>query len=557
MSLVTYIDHFIDRKLDIPDPCFHLVIDPDLISSFKARRLSDVGSRTPSFASRSRSSSSEHVSYIPSIFELIDHDQLELNAATLIVGTHPQDLWAAITGHHRTPTGQGWRLDHLQAMAGPNHSHLDYHQILHHLIKRDDVVRANTLITDPQDDELNYEYGSDLREVDVIYIRDAWGHIQLISPHGDRNPGIMERVGTSYRILPRELTYKWCTLPYFYEMCLDDDDRGSARSSSESGMRGEDDDQRSARSSSDVRLRGEDDDQKPTLSSFHSHYFDLVLDVFTSGRQVKSGARFVVERMISTLMETKSLSIKDTDMSLYPPMPLRLRMDRDLYYDLEQVSSEHKIINVHSPNINFSYRGEVLELLGLNHPHLVKVHGVTIDNAFHLAVVCDTFIDLTPGYLENLPWVDRLNLCRQLAEAIYYLHSHGVIHDRLTPNRLKLDSNGKLRVLHHHFTSTLASENKDLDRVPYRAMDVYASDVLFYASDIYAMAFLYYYILHAQEPYATMPREFIVRKQLLHELPPMRAEIGPDFEELLRQATYIDPSLRPSAAQMLTLLPSN
>jgi len=516
MSLVTYIDHFIDRKLDIPDPCFHLVTDPDLISSFKARRPSDVGSRTPS-------SSSEHVSYIPSIFELIDHDQLELNAATLIVGTHPQDLWAAITGHHRTPTGQGWRLDHLRAMAGPNHSHLDYHQILYHLIKRDDVVRANTLITDPQDDELNYEYGSDLREIDVIYIRDAWGHIQLISPHGDRNPGIMERVGTSYRILPRELTYKWCTLPYFYEMCLDDDAAG----------------QGSAR------------------SSFHSHYFDLVLDVFTSGRQVKSGARLVVERMISTLMETKSLSIKDTDMSLYPPMPLRLRMDRDLYYDLEQVSSKHRIITVHSPNINFSYRGEVLELLGLNHDHLVKVHGVTIDNAFHLAVVCDTFIDLTPGYLENLPWFDRLNLCRQLAEAIYYLHSHGVIHDRLTPNRLKLDSNGKLRVLHHHFTSTLASENKDLDRVPYRAMDVYASDVVFYASDIYAMAFLYYYILHAQEPYATMPREFIVRKQLLHELPPMRTEISPDFEELLRQATYIDPSLRPSAAQMLTLLPSN
>jgi len=284
-------------------------------------------------------------------------------------------------------------------------------------------------------------------------------------------------------------------------------------------------------------------------------YFDLVLDVFTSGRQVKSGARFVVERMIATLMETKFLSIRDTDMSLYPPMPLRLRMDPALRYSLDRVTSDHKVVLVHSPNIDFGYRGEVLELLSLDHPHLVKVHGVTIDNAYHLAIVCDTFTDLTTDYLSGLTWEQRLELCHQLGEAIYYLHQRNIIHDRLTPYRLKIDKDGRLKVLHHHFISSLALENKELDHVPYRAMDVYLSDVLFFASDIYAMGFLYYYILHAQEPYATMPPDFIIRKQLLHELPPMRTEIGPEFEELLRQATYIDPSLRPTAAQMLALLP--
>ncbi|MEL0634465.1 serine/threonine-protein kinase [Pseudoalteromonas carrageenovora] len=131
---------------------------------------------------------------------------------------------------------------------------------------------------------------------------------------------------------------------------------------------------------------------------------------------------------------------------------------RDLF--LESVNSPEVFVALKVLLEEFSDSDEAISLLKdettktqkLSHPNIVKVYTAGTDNGLHYVTM-----ELVDG--ETLEQVIKRNkpsgllfkkaniIINQLADALVYAHSRGVIHNDLKPSNIIFDSNGNLKVL--------------------------------------------------------------------------------------------------------------
>jgi len=85
----------------------------------------------------------------------------------------------------------------------------------------------------------------------------------------------------------------------------------------------------------------------------------------------------------------------------------------------------------------------------LNHPHVVNVHNL-LEHQGHLLLVMEFVEGKTLDKLIQeqgaLPYEKAVNICRQVLEALSFMHSKGVIHRDLKPGNIMITEEGRVKV---------------------------------------------------------------------------------------------------------------
>jgi serine/threonine protein kinase len=204
---------------------------------------------------------------------------------------------------------------------------------------------------------------------------------------------------------------------------------------------------------------------------------------------------------------------------------------------------------------------------------IVELHGACIDREFidgpptELALVMPRFANSLEGALASSPpLADRLRWLAQIARALRFLHSRGIVHGDLKPANVLLDAAGRSAKVCDFGHARLRREDMEASMslggaggTPrYRDPAVSSRrSALRKASDVYSFSILSWHVLAGVAPFADMD----VAAVLAHTVAGGRPDLGaipsetPRFLlELLERCWVDEQALRPSAAEMCTML---
>ncbi|MCL4166150.1 UNVERIFIED_CONTAM: hypothetical protein GTU68_065674, partial [Idotea baltica] len=107
---------------------------------------------------------------------------------------------------------------------------------------------------------------------------------------------------------------------------------------------------------------------------------------------------------------------------------------------------------------------EISILRQLSHPNVVKLKEVIkAENNLDLYLIfeyieCDLFNAIRDGVLNE---VHKKYIIYQLAKALYYLHSAGVLHRDLKPSNILIDANCKIKICDFGLSRTLYNYDEE------------------------------------------------------------------------------------------------
>ncbi|KAK3373947.1 kinase-like domain-containing protein [Lasiosphaeria ovina] len=161
---------------------------------------------------------------------------------------------------------------------------------------------------------------------------------------------------------------------------------------------------------------------------------------------------------------------------------------------------------------NFSVERQILERLG-KHPRIVRYVGLQEDGGILLGEASHGNLQ---AYLDerhaSIPAGQRLLWCRQVAEAVVFIHSRGVLHSDLRPGNVLVHETapGVRGLLLADFGGSVCEElgldGLSLPDGPfYSPVFEWQSSVLL---DVFGMASIFYTILTGRWPYKPTPGRF-------------------------------------------------
>ena len=128
--------------------------------------------------------------------------------------------------------------------------------------------------------------------------------------------------------------------------------------------------------------------------------------------------------------------------------------------------------------------------------------------------------------------------------ALAYVHESGLVHGALSPSKLLLDGEGRVRVSDIALAGIGSAyrERLTLDDVRFLSPEQAIGDPASPKSDVYALALIIYEALTGVTPFDGVTPESVLRARINATLP-MRPELG-TLDMLLAQAAVSDPRLR-------------
>ena len=203
----------------------------------------------------------------------------------------------------------------------------------------------------------------------------------------------------------------------------------------------------------------------------------------------------------------------------------------------------------------------------LDHPHIVKV--LDYDKKNGLAYIVEEFVagetlrDRLAGVATRPLSVDEaLDISVDIALALEYAHSRGVIHGNLTPKNIRLGSQVKLS----NFGMGCLEEEKNLLEkplliltAPYIAPEQILGQPLDARTDLYTLGVILYELFTGQLPFSGEDRE--IMEAHLHQPPHPPRELNPDLSPLLADLILKllakNPNYRYADAQEVRLISSS
>ncbi|KAG0701071.1 kinase-like domain-containing protein [Suillus ampliporus] len=163
----------------------------------------------------------------------------------------------------------------------------------------------------------------------------------------------------------------------------------------------------------------------------------------------------------------------------------------------------------------------------------------------------------------------KLRILRQVAAAISYLHSKGIVHGDLTANNILIDSNRDAHVADHGILtmcSELAGTSYIRNNVRWAAPELFdvpeneeSSTPPEPASDIYSFGCIMLQVMTGQQPYADVRSDHQVTVLILKGKKPARPSSPPitdSFWDFIEKC-WSDAGRRPSAIELLSFLGSD
>lgn len=198
---------------------------------------------------------------------------------------------------------------------------------------------------------------------------------------------------------------------------------------------------------------------------------------------------------------------------------------------------------------------EIQAAAKLVHPHIVPIYDVVVENdSLYIAS------ELCRGNLESehLPHNSgqAVDLGRQLAAALSYAHSHGILHRDLKPSNVLVAKDGSFKLsdfgvggeLEHSTQQTRAFEiaGTPLFMSPEQA----AGQPQGPSSDIFGLALLLFKIIYGEVPNQQEPLYAVLRARVTSRIQvPARPDVPDELRELLQRSLALNPIERPQSAE--------
>mmetsp|Transcript_77006 Transcript_77006/g.216036 ORF Transcript_77006/g.216036 Transcript_77006/m.216036 type:complete len:393 (-) Transcript_77006:56-1234(-) len=162
-------------------------------------------------------------------------------------------------------------------------------------------------------------------------------------------------------------------------------------------------------------------------------------------------------------------------------------------------------------------------------------------------------------------WVERITAARDIANAIYYLHTNGIAYRDLKPDNLGFDASGNLKLFDFGLAKRLDPEHKTHDGVyfltgntgslRYMAPEVAKGEPYNQRVDSYSFGILFWQICSLQTPFAgfstRMHSEQVVRQG---HRPRVELSWPESWSDLMNRAWHPDSASRPDFDEIAVFL---
>jgi serine/threonine protein kinase len=179
------------------------------------------------------------------------------------------------------------------------------------------------------------------------------------------------------------------------------------------------------------------------------------------------------------------------------------------------------------------------ELLAkLEHPHILPIHDYGIERDIpYMALRLMSAGSLKDRVKEagNLAIKECITLTRQLASALDYIHSRGMVNGELSRANILFDSWGNPYIGNLFFANLKAVSDEGL-AWSYAAPERWNGEPATMVSDQYAFAVLVYYMLTGEKPFQGRGKK--LREQHLNEMPPLPQSYRPDIPTAVNEALF-------------------
>ncbi len=196
----------------------------------------------------------------------------------------------------------------------------------------------------------------------------------------------------------------------------------------------------------------------------------------------------------------------------------------------------------------------------LDHPAIIKVLRPKRKSRLYLAM------ELVEGELlrerlrreTRLPVATAVAIALAIADALVYLHEHGVVHRDLKPENVMLRPDGGVKLMDFGIAldttlrkMTWAGLSQTVGTPDYMAPEQIKGKRGDARTDIYALGVMLYEMLTGEVPFPAENVYAAMRAKLQDDPPPLRArrpEVSPALEEIVLHALERDPADRPESA---------
>jgi predicted Ser/Thr protein kinase len=214
-----------------------------------------------------------------------------------------------------------------------------------------------------------------------------------------------------------------------------------------------------------------------------------------------------------------------------------------------------------SPARRERFLTEQRTLAQLNHPSIARLYDANTlaDGTPWFAMEYVEGVPLTK-YCERLSIEERLQLFREVCEAVQHAHLHAVIHRDLKPSNVLVRPDGTVRLLDFGIAKQLDRFDAPADRTrtglrlmtpAYAAPEQIRGDRIGIYTDVYSLGVVLYELLAGKLPFELSDRTPGEAERMILEKEPEKPSFIADLDVLCLTAMHKDPERRYSSVEAL------
>lgn len=236
---------------------------------------------------------------------------------------------------------------------------------------------------------------------------------------------------------------------------------------------------------------------------------------------------------------------------------------KDKYGDIYALKVPHPHI-FEDAEFKKRFLREAKHIQSLNHPNIVRMFDYSIGRDDSTPFICLEFVDgvTLKSFMEKnpmLPMGVTLRIASQIASALGFAHSKGIIHRDIKPENIMVTKKNEIKIMDLGISrgadsTTLTSSSATIGTPYYLAPEQVQSSMVDARADLYSLGVIMYEMLTARLPFASEnPVEIIMKKMAEAPPPPRRfnALIPGDIEKIVLKLMETDPAKRFQSAREL------